>query len=61
MKEAIYKKIQAIGFYLYKVQRERNYALAGVTQWIECLPLNQRVAGSILTQGTCLCCGPGPQ
>ena len=36
-------------------------ALAGVAQWIECWPMNQRVAGSIPSQGTCLCCGPGPQ
>ena len=36
-------------------------ALAGVAQWIECWPSNQRVSGSILSQGTCLGCGPGPQ
>ena len=36
-------------------------ALAGVAQWIECEPANQRVAGSIPSQGTCLGCGPGPQ
>ena len=36
-------------------------ALAGVAQWIECGPANQRVAGSIPSQGTCLGCGPGPQ
>ena len=35
--------------------------LAGVAQWIECGPENQRVAGSIPSQGTCLGCGPGPQ
>ena len=34
--------------------------LAGVTQWIECCPVNQRVAGSIPSQGTCLGCGPTP-
>ena len=34
-------------------------ALAGVAQWIECLPVNQRVDGSILSQGTHLGCGPG--
>ena len=37
------------------------FALAGVAQWIECLPANQRAAGSIPSQGTCLGCGPGPQ
>ena len=36
-------------------------ALAGVAQWIECKPVNQRVAGSIPSQGTCLGFGPGPQ
>ena len=36
-------------------------ALAGVAQWIEHWPANQRVAGSIPSQGTCLACGPGPQ
>ena len=35
-------------------------ALAGVTQWIECQPANQRVAGLIPSHGTCLGCGPGP-
>ena len=36
-------------------------SLAGVTQWIECQPLKQRVAGLIPSQGTCLSCRPGPQ
>ena len=35
-------------------------ALAGVAQWIEHRPVNQRVASSIPSQGTCLGCGPGP-
>ena len=35
--------------------------LAGVARWTECQPANQRVAGSIPSQGTCLGCGPGPQ
>ena len=34
-------------------------ALAGVAQWIECRPENQRVASSIPSQGTCLGCGLG--
>ena len=34
-------------------------ALAGVAQWIERRPANQRVAGSIPNHGTCLGCGPG--
>ena len=36
-------------------------ALVGVAQWIECGSANQRVAGSIPSQDTCLGCGPGPQ
>ena len=36
-------------------------ALAGVAQWIECWPANQRVAGSIPSQGTCLGYWQGPQ
>ena len=36
-------------------------ALSGVAQWIECQPVNQRVKGSIPSQGTCLGCRPGPQ
>ena len=35
--------------------------LAGVTQWIELWPVNQKVTGSITGQGACLGCGPGPQ
>ena len=35
-------------------------ALAGVAQWIEQWPANQRVAGWIPSQGTCLGCRPGP-
>ena len=38
-----------------------NMDLAGVAQWIGCQPVNQRVAGSIPSQGTCLGCEPGPQ
>ena len=34
-------------------------ALAGVAQWIECQPANQRVAGLIPSQSTCLGCGLG--
>ena len=36
-------------------------ALAGAAQWIECQPENQRVAGLIPSQGTCLGCWPGAQ
>ena len=36
-------------------------ALAGVAQWIECGPGNQRVTGLIPSQGTCLGCRLGTQ
>ena len=35
-------------------------ALAGVAQWIECWPVNQRVTSLIPSQGTCLGSGPEP-
>ena len=35
-------------------------ALAGVVQWMECWPVNQKVTGLIPSQGTCLGCRPGP-
>ena len=38
-----------------------SLALAGVAQWIEHGPENQRVASLIPSQGTCLGCRPGPQ
>ena len=31
-----------------------SLALAGVVQWTECQPANQRGAGSFPSQGTCL-------
>ena len=37
------------------------WALAGVAQWIERRPVNQKVVGLISSQGTCLGCRPGPQ
>ena len=40
---------------------ENSSALAGVTQWIQHRPANQRVDSSIPSQGTCLGCGPGSQ
>ena len=42
-------------------KKKKRTALAGVAQWMECWPVNQRVSGSIPSQGTCLGCGPGPQ
>ena len=37
------------------------HALADVAQWIKHKTMNQRVAGSIPSQGTYLGCRPGPQ
>ena len=37
------------------------YALAGVVQWVEHQPANQRVTGSTPSQAICLRCRPGPQ
>ena len=38
-----------------------KWALAGVAQWIEYWPVNQRVTGLIPSKGTCLGCRTGPQ
>ena len=43
------------------LQELKIFALGGVAQWIEHRPANQRVASSLLSQGTCLGCRPGPQ
>ena len=49
--------------YIHKIniKKDQQRALAGVAQWIEHGPADQRVASSIPSQGTCLGCGPGPQ
>ena len=41
--------------------RNKFLALAGVAQRTERWPENQRAAGSIPSQGTCLGCRSGPQ
>ena len=43
---------------LFKIAK---IALAGVAQWDGHHPANQKVTGSIPSQGTCLGCRPGPQ
>ena len=43
------------------VLETKRVALAGVAQWIEHKPVNQRAARSIPSQGTSLGCGPVPQ
>ena len=45
----------------FLICKRNDGALAGVAQWIERGPMNQRVAGSIPSQSTCLGCGLGPQ
>ena len=40
---------------------EEKVTLAGITQWMERGPANQRVPGLTPSQGTCLGCGPDPQ
>ena len=42
------------------IYKKLYIALAGMAQWIEHGPSNQRVTSSIPSQGTCLGCGPGP-
>ena len=46
---------------LHQKGQDDLMALAGVAQWVECGPANQRIAGLVPSQGTCLVCGPGPQ
>ena len=46
---------------MYGLYQSQYLALAGVAQWFESGPENQRVPGSIPSQVTCLGCGPGPQ
>ena len=41
--------------------KKLEIALAGVAQWSEHRPANQRVSSWIPSQGTCLGCGPGLQ
>ena len=44
-----------------RAKTKAHSALAGVAQWMEHRPANQRVAGSIPSQVTCLGCRPGPR
>ena len=45
----------------YYLKKKLYVSLAGAAQWIECQPANQKIAGSIPSQGTCLGGGPDPQ
>ena len=55
--------IGKIKILLYKCtfKMKVKLVLAGVAQWIEFRPANQRVTSSLPSQGTCLGCGLGPQ
>ena len=55
------KRGEGINMYQLPVTKRVTVALAGVAQWTEHWPVNQRVAGSIPSQGTCLGFRPGPQ
>ena len=46
-------------FYGELLARSEYAALAGVAQWCEHQPANQRVTVSMPRQGTCPACGPG--
>ena len=46
---------------MWQLLKKLNIILTGVAQWIERRPANQRVTGSIPSQGTCLGYRPGPQ
>ena len=46
---------------MFMLSKMSILALAGVAQWIECWPVNQRITSSIPSQVTCLGCGLGPQ
>ena len=46
---------------ILRIKKRKKLTLAGVAQWIERWLLNQKDAGSIPSQGTCLGCKPGPQ
>ena len=59
-----YSVYQTLKRHFTRVQN-KIWALASVSQWIvqwiECRPVNQRVASLIPGQSTCLGCGPDPQ
>ena len=52
--ETMFKNIMARAYkgVLYTCLKRTRKALVGVAQWIECRPVNQRVGGSIPSQGT---------
>ena len=56
--------VKELDIQVQKVERlpnKINPGLAGVVQWIEGRPVNQKAAFSIPSKGTCLGCVPDPQ
>ena len=53
--------LDAVGNSEFSLSKRRISDLAGVAQWIECLPANQRFISLIPSQGIYLGCRPGPQ
>ena len=41
-----------LGLMVKELFKKKIRTLAGVAQWIECQPVNQKVAGSVPSQGT---------
>ena len=58
--QIVNKQKGSICLHASKPNKTQTGALAGVAQWIEYQPTNQRVSGSIPNQGMCLGYGPGP-
>ena len=46
---------------LLKKKKKNSSTLAGMAQWIECGPVDQRLPVGFPVQGTCLGYGPGSQ
>ena len=59
--ETCTEKVKDLKRFPVKYSIKKLLALAGVAQWIEHWPVNQRITGSIPSQGTCLGCEPGTQ
>ena len=57
----IHDQVFSIKYSMHHDKEKNTRALAGVAQWMECEPANQRVVGLNPSQGTCLGCRPGPQ
>ena len=50
--------VSALFYFFFK---KSEASLTGVAQWVGCRPTNQKVAGSIPGQGTCLVYSPDVQ